>query len=177
MNVEKLLYLSPYVLNDKNKIFVFEDADCMTNILFKRKSPTIEQNDAGTCIKDTDKKCSERISKYVGHKRQKNMTIKQLRMMIDGINEGDGRIIVMTSNHIDKFDNALMRPGRFDLKINLNFLNVRNIIEFINEYFNIDLKFEEYREQLTNVKITGADLMSLCEKNLDNYTTILLKIV
>lgn len=171
------------VLSDTEKIFVFEDADCMTKILFKRKTGI--ENETKTCELDTNSKLVEDLKDAIIDTKDKdkngidtsikmndNLTLSHILNMIDGINEGDGRIIVMTSNHIDKFDDALMRAGRFDLKINLNYLSSQNIIEFINEYFDIKLKLCDYQDKLTNVKITGANLMSMCEQHIDNYIKI-----
>lgn len=36
---------------------------------------------------------------------------------IDGINAQEGRIVIMTTNHIDRLDPSLIRPGRCDFKI------------------------------------------------------------
>lgn len=35
---------------------------------------------------------------------------------IDGVTNSDGRIIIMTTNHKEKLDPALIRPGRVDFK-------------------------------------------------------------
>lgn len=36
---------------------------------------------------------------------------------IDGIGAAEGRLLCLTTNYIDKLDNALIRPGRIDLRI------------------------------------------------------------
>ena len=36
---------------------------------------------------------------------------------IDGVVAADARILIMTTNHVDKLDPALIRPGRVDVKI------------------------------------------------------------
>jgi chaperone BCS1 len=37
--------------------------------------------------------------------------------IIDGVASSEGRVLVMTTNHIEKLDPALLRPGRVDLSI------------------------------------------------------------
>ncbi len=38
---------------------------------------------------------------------------------LDGLESGDGRIIIATTNHPERIDPALLRPGRFGLQIHL----------------------------------------------------------
>ena len=35
--------------------------------------------------------------------------------MLDGVVDSPGRILIMTSNHPEKLDPALIRPGRVDI--------------------------------------------------------------
>ena len=42
---------------------------------------------------------------------------------IDGLAAQDGRILVMTTNHIDRLDPALIRPGRADVKLCIDLAN------------------------------------------------------
>ncbi|XP_052203896.1 AAA-ATPase At2g18193-like isoform X2 [Diospyros lotus] len=51
------------------------------------------------------------------------LTLSGLLNFADGIwsNCGDGRIIVFTTNHKDRLDPALLRPGRMDLHIHMSY--------------------------------------------------------
>ncbi|KAJ3276920.1 hypothetical protein HK104_003582 [Borealophlyctis nickersoniae] len=46
-----------------------------------------------------------------------NVTFSGLLNAIDGVAAQEGRILCMTTNHIEKLDPALIRPGRIDLQI------------------------------------------------------------
>lgn len=48
--------------------------------------------------------------------KHNGLTFGGLLNAIDGVAAGDGRIIIATTNHIDKIDPALIRHGRFDRK-------------------------------------------------------------
>ena len=50
------------------------------------------------------------------------ITLAQLLNFLDGNNSPSG-IIVITSNHPEKFDKAMMRPGRIDYRLTLNGLS------------------------------------------------------
>lgn len=49
--------------------------------------------------------------------RQGELTFSGLLNALDGVASSEGRIVVMTTNHIDKLDPALIRPGRADVRL------------------------------------------------------------
>lgn len=42
--------------------------------------------------------------------------------VLDGVVETPGRIVIMTTNHPETLDPALIRPGRIDKRINLGYM-------------------------------------------------------
>src|SRR5262249_8208533 len=51
------------------------------------------------------------------NKRGGGPTFSGLPNPPDGVASPDGRLIVMTTNHLDRLDPALIRPGRADVKV------------------------------------------------------------
>lgn len=49
--------------------------------------------------------------------QKKMLSLSGLLNTLDGVGSQEGRILIMTTNHIDKLDHALIRPGRIDMKI------------------------------------------------------------
>jgi chaperone BCS1 len=49
--------------------------------------------------------------------REGGLTFSGLLNAIDGVASAEGRIIVMTTNHVERLDPALIRPGRADVKM------------------------------------------------------------
>ncbi|KAE8334492.1 hypothetical protein BDV24DRAFT_172530 [Aspergillus arachidicola] len=45
------------------------------------------------------------------------ITLAAVLNVIDGVCAQEGRILIMTTNHIDQLDPALLRPGRVDMKV------------------------------------------------------------
>ena len=56
--------------------------------------------------------------------------------MIDGLQENHGRILIVTTNHYDEIDPALLREGRIDMTINMNNANIEQIEEAYYHFYN-----------------------------------------
>jgi mitochondrial chaperone BCS1 len=50
---------------------------------------------------------------------------------IDGIITGDGRILIATTNSIESLDEALLREGRFDLKMTIGYMTTDTMKEYL----------------------------------------------
>ncbi|KAH8588940.1 BCS1 N terminal-domain-containing protein [Bisporella sp. PMI_857] len=55
------------------------------------------------------------------------ISLSALLNIIDGVAATEGRILIMTTNHIDKLDDALIRPGRVDLTVKFDLANAQMI--------------------------------------------------
>ena len=89
---------------------------------------------------------------------------------IDGVISNHGRLLIATTNHIEKLDAALIRAGRFDLKVKLDYADLYTLKQFINNYypkFNIPENFK------LNEKITSSDIQAAILKNLDDPKNVL----
>ncbi|KAF3019676.1 hypothetical protein E8E14_003961 [Neopestalotiopsis sp. 37M] len=45
------------------------------------------------------------------------LSLSGLLNMLDGVASQEGRVLIMTTNHVDKLDKALIRPGRIDMMV------------------------------------------------------------
>lgn len=66
-------------------------------------------------LEDIDTIFKEREKSEEGNK----LTFSGLLNAIDGVASQEGRIVIMTTNHVEKLDPALIRPGRCDLRIEM----------------------------------------------------------
>jgi ATPase family associated with various cellular activities (AAA) len=64
-----------------------------------------------------------------------NFTLADFLNVIDGIDEVPGRMMIMTSNHPENLDPAVMRPGRVDVKLKLGPMCRASIMEMLDCYF------------------------------------------
>lgn len=51
------------------------------------------------------------------NKSSSAVTLSGLLNVLDGVSSQEGRVLVMTTNHIEQLDKALIRPGRTDKKV------------------------------------------------------------
>lgn len=70
------------------------------------------------------------------------ISLSGLLNVIDGVASSEGRILVMTTNHIDKLDKALRRPGRVDMSIRFGYTDaaaVKGLFNVIYTHLEGDL--------------------------------------
>ncbi len=97
---------------------------------------------------------------------------------MDGVLEAPGRIVVMTTNYIEKLDSALIRPGRIDLICEFKKCTNQSIIEFIEMFYDVELNEESKNEisSLDEYKITPAEMTKIMFENFEDYTACIEKL-
>jgi chaperone BCS1 len=58
-------------------------------------------------------------SSFVKENLHGKVSLSALLNTIDGIGSQEGRLLIMTTNHLERLDEALIRPGRVDMKLEL----------------------------------------------------------
>ena len=56
-------------------------------------------------------------------KSQGKVSLSALLNVLDGVGSQEGRVLIMTTNHAERLDAALIRPGRVDMKLELGYTN------------------------------------------------------
>jgi chaperone BCS1 len=56
-------------------------------------------------------------------KSQGRVSLSALLNVLDGVGSQEGRVLIMTTNHAERLDAALIRPGRVDMKLELGYTN------------------------------------------------------
>lgn len=55
--------------------------------------------------------------------------------VLDGVVDSPGRIVIMTTNHPERLDPALIRPGRINKKMLFTFMQQREMVEMLSHHF------------------------------------------
>nr|GEU44776.1 AAA+ ATPase domain-containing protein [Tanacetum cinerariifolium] len=140
-NVKDDSSLKEILLETTNRsILVIEDIDC--SIVPDRKEPS----SSGESRRDDPK-----------------FTLSGLLNFIDGLWSccGDERIIVFTTNHKERLDPALLRPGRMDMHINMSYLTMDGFKTLAANYLNIHddhRGFREIKQLIKSKKVTPAEV-------------------
>lgn len=95
---------------------------------------------------------------------EREQTLNQLLVEMDGFGSNEGIIVMAATNRPDILDPALLRPGRFDRQITVNYpdINGREAILKVharNKHFEEDVDFATIAR--TTAGFTGADLANL----------------
>ena len=104
------------------------------------------------------------------------VTLSGLLNFIDGLwsSCGDERIIVFTTNHKDKLDPALLRPGRMDVHIHMSYCTPCGFRQLASTYLGIKEHslFGEIEEAIQRTQVTPAEVAEQLLKSSDTETTL-----
>lgn len=95
---------------------------------------------------------------------EREQTLNQLLVQMDGFEGNDGVIVMAATNRADILDPALLRPGRFDRQIYVNAPDVKGREEILrvhsrNKPLSGDIDFKTVARM--TIGFTGADLANL----------------
>jgi len=60
------------------------------------------------------------VKREHGEVKNNSLTFSGFLNALDGVRAQEGQILFMTTNHIEKLDAAILRPGRTDYKVELS---------------------------------------------------------
>ncbi|MBO6214835.1 MAG: ATP-dependent zinc metalloprotease FtsH, partial [Lachnospiraceae bacterium] len=95
---------------------------------------------------------------------EREQTLNQMLVEMDGFGENEGIIVMAATNRVDILDPAIMRPGRFDRKVAVGRPDVRGREEILkvhakNKPLGDDVDLKQLAQ--TTSGFTGADLENL----------------
>ncbi len=133
---------------------LFEDA--------KRNAPCI------VFIDEIDAVARRRGTGMGGGHDEREQTLNQLLVEMDGFGVNEGIIVMAATNRVDILDPAIMRPGRFDRKVTVGRPDVAGRSEILkvhakNKPLAEDVDLEQIAQ--TTAGFTGADLENLLNES------------
>ena len=129
---------------------LFEDA--------KKNSPCI------VFIDEIDAVARRRGTGMGGGHDEREQTLDQLLVEMDGFGVNEGIIVMAATNRVDILDPAILRPGRFDRKVSVGRPDVKGRLDILKVHskekpLSDDVDLE--RVARTTAGFTGADLENL----------------
>ena len=150
--------------------------------LFKKarsKAPSI------IFIDEIDAVGKKRHGKMGGGNDERDNTLNQLLVEMDGFTTDTSVIVLAATNRQDILDSALLRPGRFDRTIEITLPSIKERDQIFNVHLkkiklNDKLPREDYARKMSALTpgFSGADLKNICNeaaiiaarKNLDTVS-------
>ncbi|KAF2312331.1 hypothetical protein GH714_034277 [Hevea brasiliensis] len=137
-------------------ILVVEDIDCTIELQDRLAEATAAQSH--------------------GYPPQNQMTLSGFLNFIDGLwsSCGDERIIIFTTNHKEKLDPALLRPGRMDVHVHMSYCTPSGFRLLADNYLGIKdhLLFGEIVDLISIAQVTPAEVAEQLMRS-DELETVL----
>jgi hypothetical protein len=150
--------IEKYTIPINERLYIIEDADAMGDVLLRRewKKPTIEKPKDPFIPLDDDA-INEPID------------LSFLLNLLDGTLESSGRIMVITSNFPERFDRALVRPGRIDMIIEFKKCSMSVLREMVVGFYDTqDIEHELWKHPEINYKWTPAEVQQVLFRNFED---------
>ncbi|MBR5528373.1 MAG: ATP-dependent zinc metalloprotease FtsH, partial [Clostridia bacterium] len=124
----------------------------------KKNSPSI------VFIDEIDAVGRHRGAGLGGGHDEREQTLNQLLVEMDGFGSNEGVIVIAATNRPDILDPALLRPGRFDRQVTVNYPDLKGRIDILKVHakgkpFEGAVDLEKIAQ--ATVGFTGADLANL----------------
>lgn len=142
----------------KTHIWVFEEFDCAAGVA--KRSDSSEQADdknelsAYAVMLLSQKEQSEGIMKELREEKaviNDRLDLQYLLTKLDGLESANDRLIIATTNHPERIDPALLRPGRFGIQINLTYCTKEMLRDIIGMIYQVPTERIDVSEIKTNV--------------------------
>jgi ATP-dependent 26S proteasome regulatory subunit len=201
--LEKFFFESTYNDDNENntitwdkKILVFEDIDCIGDIILDRGTKFTERKGRSRKKSPFDKSSEKAGEMKIGDilqavcdlnetgtatvsalTKEQPITLDDILNLWDGIRETPGRILIISSNHYDKLDPALIRPGRIDITHQLSNASHNTISEIYLHLFGNKIdktKLEKVKEyfyspaELINIYVSNKNESEFMNRLLKN---------
>jgi len=153
------------------KIIVFEDIDCAGDIIKKREGTSIpkkllEEEPSRVSLQDVvhsliDKKDDKNTISLLSSTKPVDdpITLDDILNIWDGIQETPGRIMIISSNHYDTLDPALIRPGRIDITMEMKNATQEIIAEMFQKYYKTPIN-KMHLKKIKNEFYSPAELIN-----------------
>lgn len=106
-----------------NSVLLFEDIDCMRGSQSREEPGLISGNNGSSTVATKENAITNIV------------TLSGLLNVLDGFQAPSGVLFAMTTNHVEKLDTALLRPGRIDYKLFLGKASDQQKVDLYRRFF------------------------------------------
>lgn len=99
-----------------------------------------------------------------------NVTFSGLLNALDGVASAEERILFLTTNHVERLDSALVRPGRVDMTVRLGEATAYQIIQLWDRFYSEDDP-DRIKKQLFMQRLLETQVLSDLNDNTKSSTS------
>jgi mitochondrial chaperone BCS1 len=114
-------------------------------------------------IEDIDATKVALVRKEDDDTEQKGVTLSGLLNCLDGIVAKEGRILIMTSNHPERLDPALIRPGRVDRRVEFGLASADEATRLFLRFFDDDTESANWLSNDYTIRQSAAEIQGHCQ--------------
>jgi len=165
----------------KQRIYVIEDIDAMESVVVKRTTEQLKKEEekklkiaAEAEILRQTQGLDAANRMLQGKESEKDcLDLATLLNVLDGVRETPGRIIILSTNYPERLDEALLRPGRFDMMIEFEKHDHNVLKQHLEKYYSTTLS-EEQLQQISipslHHKWTPAEVSQILFRRIQSIT-------
>lgn len=107
--------------------------------------------------------------KFLGRNDERENTLNQLLVEMDGFEASTGVIVLAATNRVDVLDKALLRPGRFDRRVEIGLPDIKgreDVLRVHLKRITLAKTIDEYAPRIAALTpgFSGADLANVCNE-------------
>jgi len=170
IEILKKIFLTSEINNihipNEQRLYVFEEIDCgqWKDIVMAR---TNKEKDEITDEHNSQKELLDIVASKLNISTVKEkdsgkieITLGDFLELLDGIIEIPKRLMIMTTNHPNKLDPALIRPGRVDMIVHFKNMTKDDVNNMYKLWFNTKIPYDVYNN-MKDYDFSQAELGSL----------------
>ena len=158
-----------FVIPVHERLYVIEDIDAMGDAVlrreFKKEEPKIKIT--------TDDAWLDRQKE--SESEQEPIDLAFLLNLLDGTLEASGRILAISSNHPERIDRALIRPGRIDMIVHFKKCNRQILCQMVDTFY--DQTFPDWTTPDLDYKWSPAEVNQILFRNFKSPETALQELI
>ena len=166
------------------RIIVLEDVDCLTDVVLSREAAEEIKAMQDKYINDNQDNNKGNESDPLGRRgvptgglsgESQKLNLSILLNILDGVLEQPGRILIMTSNHPEKLDKALVRPGRIDVIVKFDYCKRHEVVEIIEAFTGKKVQ-SLLINKIADAVYTPAEVTRTIFENIESIDDIITKL-
>ncbi len=157
----------------KNRLYVIEDIDAMDSVVVKRSKEAQKEEEERKIriaaeMELLKQQQGEMMAKAMMNGKKSDeadkLDLATLLNVLDGVRETPGRIIILSTNYPERLDEALLRPGRFDMMLEFEKHSCAVLQQHIEKHYDIVLtpqQLAKVHTSVLNYKWTPAEVSQI----------------